>query len=285
MRIAILSPTADSPAAEYHDGRELVVSALTEGLTARGVHVTVFAPACGGNSTGGRLTALDGANGDCSVARVRECLHIGELFERADEFDLIHNHVGALPITYASLVKTPLLTTIYGCPSEDVMPVYRQYDQKTYYVASRESERSSELTYFELVDHCSGLVDDYLAVYERIIDKTKREDHRPWGYYEVLSDTADHKVKRIVVYPRQRLSLQRHRLRWEHWTVIGGTPVVTRNEEEIVLGPGQSIDIPRGAAHRIFNPGEEIVVFIEVQMGEYFGEDDIERFEDDYGRM
>ena len=110
------------------------------------------------------------------------------------------------------------------------------------------------------------------------------EDHRPWGYYTVLSDQADHKVKRIVVYPGQRLSLQRHRHRSEHWYLVSGQALVTLNDHSIPLGRGTAVDIPQGAWHRVQNPGTEDLVFIEVQTGEYFGEDDIERSEDDYGR-
>lgn len=109
-------------------------------------------------------------------------------------------------------------------------------------------------------------------------------DHRPWGYYRVLADEADHKVKRIVVYPGKRLSLQFHHRRAEHWMVINGQGVVTRGNEEITVSPGKSVDIPQGAAHRIQNTGSRLLVFIEVQQGDYFGEDDIVRIEDDYGR-
>lgn len=111
------------------------------------------------------------------------------------------------------------------------------------------------------------------------------EDHRPWGYYTVLADEPDHKVKRIVVYPGQRLSLQRHHRRSEHWFIVLGRAVVTRGEEEIPVHEGGSVDIPLGTWHRVRNPGGVDTVFIEVQTGEYFGEDDIERAEDDYGRL
>ncbi len=121
-------------------------------------------------------------------------------------------------------------------------------------------------------------------IYERIIQRDRREDHRPWGFYEVLSDMADHKVKRITVSPGQRLSYQRHSHRSEHWYVVSGSAVVTRDGEDIELSPGQAVDIPVRAWHRIRNPGAENLVFIEVQTGDYFGEDDIERSEDDYGR-
>ena len=110
------------------------------------------------------------------------------------------------------------------------------------------------------------------------------EDHRPWGYYRVLADESDHKVKRIVVYPGKRLSLQRHRHRKEHWYILSGEALVTRDEEKISLSSGMAVDIPMGAVHRIENVGEGPVTFIEVQTGTYFGEDDIERLEDDFGR-
>lgn len=110
-------------------------------------------------------------------------------------------------------------------------------------------------------------------------------DRRPWGHFEVLSDAPDHKVKRIVVFPGQRLSLQRHRHRSEHWHIVKGKAVVTLDGRQIELQAGESVDIPLGAAHRIANVGSEDLVFIEVQRGDYLGEDDIERLEDDYGRV
>jgi mannose-6-phosphate isomerase-like protein (cupin superfamily) len=110
-------------------------------------------------------------------------------------------------------------------------------------------------------------------------------DHRPWGYYTVLADEPDHKVKRICVLPGKRLSLQRHRRRSEHWYLVRGEAVATIEDREIALKPGDAIDIPCGAAHRLRNTGEDEAAFIEVQTGEYFGEDDIERLADDYGRV
>jgi mannose-6-phosphate isomerase len=108
---------------------------------------------------------------------------------------------------------------------------------------------------------------------------------RPWGTYTVLSDDApDHKVKRIVVYPGKRLSYQQHARRAEHWFFVAGQARVTLNGQVTTLEPGQSIDIPQGAAHRVANEGTDDVVFIEVQQGSYFGEDDIVRLEDDFGR-
>jgi mannose-6-phosphate isomerase-like protein (cupin superfamily) len=107
---------------------------------------------------------------------------------------------------------------------------------------------------------------------------------KPWGSYTVLEDQDTYKVKRIEVFPGQRLSYQTHQRRAEHWMIVRGRARVTIDEKEVNLSEGQAIDIPRGAAHRIANPGTDLLTFIEIQTGEYFGEDDIVRFEDDYGR-
>lgn len=107
---------------------------------------------------------------------------------------------------------------------------------------------------------------------------------RPWGHFVVLAAESDHKVKRIVVSSGQRLSMQRHRYRSEHWLIIRGEAVVTREDEEIHLSAGQAIDIPAGTWHRVANPGQADLVLIEVQRGERFDEEDIERAEDDFGR-
>jgi mannose-6-phosphate isomerase len=111
------------------------------------------------------------------------------------------------------------------------------------------------------------------------------KDHRPWGSYTVLEERATYKVKRIEVLPGQRLSYQKHEKRAEHWMIVGGRATVTLNGEDVDLSPGQSVDIQRGAAHRIANPGTDLLTFIEIQQGDYFGEDDIIRLEDDYGRI
>ena len=108
---------------------------------------------------------------------------------------------------------------------------------------------------------------------------------RPWGSYTVLSgDAPDYKVKRIVVHPGKRLSYQVHAKRAEHWFFVSGQARVTLDGTVTTLSPGQAIDIPTGAAHRVANDGATDVVFIEVQHGTYFGEDDIVRLEDDFGR-
>jgi len=111
------------------------------------------------------------------------------------------------------------------------------------------------------------------------------EDHRPWGYYRVILDEPELKLKKIIVYPGKRLSLQRHKRRSEHWYIIRGYATVTLDSTNIDLFPGSSVDIPQGSKHRIMNTGRENLAFVEVQTGDYFGEDDIERMEDDYGRV
>jgi mannose-1-phosphate guanylyltransferase len=107
---------------------------------------------------------------------------------------------------------------------------------------------------------------------------------RPWGKYTVLQDRTNFKVKRIDVNPGKRLSLQKHKHRKEHWTVVEGTARVRVGDEEKVLVSGQDIFIPLGAIHRLENAGSDKVRVIEVQTGDYFGEDDIVRLEDDWGR-
>jgi len=110
-------------------------------------------------------------------------------------------------------------------------------------------------------------------------------DTRPWGSYTVLDETENFKVKRIEVLPEKRLSYQQHARRSEHWFVVRGTAKVTLNGSDYLVKTGEAVDIPAGTAHRVENPdAAETLVFIETQTGDYFGEDDIIRFEDDFGR-
>ncbi|HEX4838874.1 MAG TPA: mannose-1-phosphate guanylyltransferase/mannose-6-phosphate isomerase [Rhabdochlamydiaceae bacterium] len=109
--------------------------------------------------------------------------------------------------------------------------------------------------------------------------------HRPWGYYKVLESGPRYKVKRILVDPQQTLSLQMHYHRSEHWVVVKGTAKVTIGEDIQMVHENQSIYVPKGKTHRIENPGKVPLELIEVQVGEYLGEDDIVRFDDVYGRV
>jgi len=109
-------------------------------------------------------------------------------------------------------------------------------------------------------------------------------DLRPWGSYTVLDDQPTFKVKRIEVLPGRRLSYQRHARRSEHWFIVHGTATVTLDGRRSEVSPGGAVDIPVGTDHRIENATDSPVTFVEVQHGDYFGEDDIVRLEDDYGR-
>ncbi len=449
MKIAMLSPIAWSTPPKQYGPWEQIVSLLTEGLVKQGFDVTLFATK--DSRTQGKLHAIcprpyeEDKNLD---PKVWECLHISEVYEMADEFDLIHNHFDFPPLCYTKLVDTPVVTTIHGFSSPRILPVYQKYNNQVFYVSISDADRNPTLNYIATVHHgidinslpfnndpedyllflgrihpdkgvreaieiakkagrklliagpihdkdyyqkevkpllngsqikylghvdrktrnrllshatallhpinfkepfglvvvesmacgtpviannrgampelirdgengflvnntreavealekvpgiprkrcreiaekhfsADRMVEDYIRVYNTILAERQREDHRPWGFYQVLADQPDHKIKRIIVYPGKRLSLQRHQRRSEHWQIIKGKAIVTRDNQEIELHPGASIDIPRGAIHRIANPGQENLVFIEIQLGDYFGEDDIERIEDDYGR-
>lgn len=116
------------------------------------------------------------------------------------------------------------------------------------------------------------------------VHKHHRTVHRPWGAYTVLEEGRSFKIKRIEVKPGASLSLQMHYHRSEHWIVVSGTAKVVNGDHEIILKPNESTYIAAGHKHRLQNPGVVDVVMIEVQSGEYLGEDDIVRFEDNYGR-
>jgi len=450
MHIAMLSPIAWRTPPRHYGPWENVASLLTEGLVSCGHDVTLFATA--DSQTSARLHAVCGRGYEedpAIVPKVWECLHISELFDHAGEFDIIHNNFDFLPLTYTGLINTPVITTIHGFSSPGILPVYRKYNKKSFYVSISDADRAPDLDYIKTIHHgidisqfdfrpepedyllffgrihhdkgakeaieiaracrrklvmagiiqdedyfkkhvkpfiddrqviyvgsagpekrndllgkaaallhpinfnepfglsiiesmacgtpviainrgsmseliqdgkngflvsntaeaikavervkgidraycrktvednftIDRMVEEYIAVYEQLLEKTKREDQRPWGFYKILSDTPNHKVKCINVYPGQRLSCQRHFRRSEHWYVISGKAVVTKNGEEIERVSGQAIDLPVGTWHRVRNPGSQNMVFIEVQTGDYFGEDDIERSEDDYNRV
>jgi len=120
---------------------------------------------------------------------------------------------------------------------------------------------------------------------ETTVNNSPIYDERPWGNFTVLDEGEGYKVKRIEVLPGKRLSYQKHARRAEHWFIVQGEAKVTLDDREIRLNAGEYVDIPVGAAHRIENPGEMKVIFIEVQRGDYLGEDDIVRLQDDFGRV
>jgi mannose-6-phosphate isomerase len=110
------------------------------------------------------------------------------------------------------------------------------------------------------------------------------ESVRPWGRYEILQESEIHKVKSIYVNPGKRLSYQRHQKRSEHWFIVSGIATVVLDGETFTKLPGETVDVKLGQLHRIGNDGTEELLFIEIQTGTYFGEDDIERVEDDFSR-
>ncbi len=109
-------------------------------------------------------------------------------------------------------------------------------------------------------------------------------EERPWGAYKVLCEEKNFQVKRIEVKPQSRFSLQKHFKRSENWIVVSGKGVATVGNKEIAVERGSYIKVGLGEVHRMHNTGDEPLVFIEVQLGDYLGEDDILRFEDDFGR-
>ena len=123
-----------------------------------------------------------------------------------------------------------------------------------------------------------------LKALKRIEATRHNRDYRPWGRFEVLALDGRFQVKRIVVKPGEKLSLQKHFHRSEHWVVVVGSAIVTRDHEEILLRENESIYLPLGCVHRLYNPGRIPLTLIEVQSGSYLGEDDIVRIEDTYGR-
>jgi len=154
MRIAILSPISWRTPPRHYGPWESVVSLLTEELVRLGLDLTLFAT--GDSQTSGKLVAVCPRpySEDHSVdPKVAECLHISEVFERAADFDLIHNHYDFLPLTYSALVKTPVVTTIHGFSSPSIIPVYKKYNAQSHYVAISEADKSPELDYIATIHH------------------------------------------------------------------------------------------------------------------------------------
>lgn len=450
MRIAMLSPIAWTTPPKKYGPWEYIVSLLTENLVKKGIDVTLFAT--GDSSTAAKLVSVYPRpyeeDKEMNV-KVYESLHISEVFERADEFDIIHNHFDFLPLTYSGLVDTPVVTTIHGFSSRSILPVYKKYNKRTFYVSISDSHRCPELDYIgtvlhgievesfpfneetqdyilflsrldrfkgikdaieiarkagmklriagfipnmeyyekeikhlidneqiiyeghvdpelkrELLSNARALIhpvnfdepfglgiveafacgtpviaynrgsmpelikngetgfvvdgidgavdalkkidtisrkrcrevaekhysaermaDEYIKVYEKILKMRKTEEKRPWGYYKVLSDNPGFKVKTITVMPGEKISLQRHFHRSEHWFVVEGQGIVDEDKQRFKVEDGDSVDIPTNAVHRIMNVGDENLTFVEIAKGDVLEEDDIERLEDEYGRV
>src|SRR5260370_11360542 len=148
MRIAMLAPISWRVPPRHYGPWEQVVSLLTEGLVERGIDVTLFATS--DSITRARLVSVCPRpySEDPTIdAKVWESLHISALFERASEFDLIHNHFDFLPLTYSGLVETPVVTTIHGFSSERILPVFQKYNDRAYYVAISKADRNQAIDY------------------------------------------------------------------------------------------------------------------------------------------
>ena len=187
MRIAVLSPISWRTPPLHYGPWESMVSLLTEELVHMGLDVTLFAT--GDSQTSGKLVAVCPRpySEDHSVdPKVAESLHISEIFERAAEFDLIHNNFDFLPLTYSGLVGTPVVTTIHGFSSPKIMPVYKKYNTRSHYVAISESDKSPELRYIATIHHGIDIdqfpfldaAGEYLLFFGRI--------HPDKGVYEAI---------------------------------------------------------------------------------------------------
>lgn len=278
MRVAILVPPRSPANADLIDTvTELPELLAGGGGTASGTAVLINLP------EGLRPDAGDSAQ-ETSALGLAAAAELAKQLAGLEAFDLVHV-VGAPEVMpFIELSGVPAVASIIGRPVGSALSAYESRKGRVVMVADSEGNRAPSLDYERVIGPGPGAKLDYVGLYDSLSTRMARESHRPWGYYVILADEPDHKVKRIVVLPGQRLSLQRHKLRSEHWHVIEGEAVVTRDEERIVLTPGEAVDIPTGAAHRVANESSAEMAFIEVQRGEYFGEDDIERLEDDYDR-
>jgi len=187
MKIAILSPVCWRTPPKHYGPWEQVASNIAEGMLEKGLDVTLFAT--GDSITMGKLESICERpyEEDKSLdPKVWECLHISNLMEKADQFDLIHNHYDFLPLTYSNLIKTPMVTTIHGFSSSQILPVYKKYNETNYYVSISNSDRSQELDYIATVYNGINVQDftlndtpeDYLLFFGRI--------HHDKGVYEAI---------------------------------------------------------------------------------------------------
>jgi mannose-6-phosphate isomerase len=306
MRIAILAPIARRIPPRPYGPEEQMISDLAEGLLERGCQVTLFATA--NSLTRAELVSviprplIECEEEPRPDPRWLEELHIGECMSLAARgyFDIILNFMSSKVLPFAATVNIPVLTMLLGSARDiQIHPVLRRYNEYPF-VTMDEKEKSflPELNYVATISIPSPenastvrpVIDSYYELCEKLVSGeietpvSELKRMTPWGSWEVLKNEMHLKVKKITMNPGQRLSYQRHQKREEHWFIAEGEALVVLDDKEVPLTAGQAIDIPKGAAHRIGNPGEKAMVFIEVQRGEYFGEDDIERLDDDYGR-
>jgi len=199
MRIGVISPISWRTPPRHYGPWESVVSLLTEDLVEMGLNVTLFAT--GDSQTSGKLAAVcprPYSEDDSVDPKVAECLHISHAFERAAEFDLIHNHYDFLPLTYTALVDTPVITTIHGFSSPSIIPVYKKYNAHGHYVAISEADKSPELDYIATVHHgiditqfpFVGTAGEYLLFFGRI--------HPDKGVHEAIQVAQRTGIKLVI---------------------------------------------------------------------------------------
>ena len=198
MKVAILAPITWRTPPRNYGPWEQVASVLTEALVKQGLDVTLFAT--GDSITNAKLKwVCEKPLGEYPAdAKVMECLHVSNLMEQADSFDIIHNHFDFLPLTYSGLIHTPVITTIHGFSSEQIVPVYKKYNAHTHYVTISNSDRHPGLTYLDTVyngldEHQFYLGDgkgDYLLYFGRI--------HPHKGAYEAIQITNQSNRKLIL---------------------------------------------------------------------------------------
>jgi len=199
MKVAVLSPVCWRTPPRHYGPWEQVASNIAEGLIERGLDVTLFAT--GDSHTGGKLEYICEHPYEEDKAldpKVWECLHIANVMEHAEEFDIIHNNYDFLPLTYSRLITTPIVTTIHGFSSPKILPVYKQYNDTNYYVSISNADRSLELNYAATVyngikvdefTYCN-VPGDYLLYFGRI--------HNDKGTYEAIQIAKKSGMKLII---------------------------------------------------------------------------------------
>lgn len=199
MKIAILAPIAWRTPPKRYGPWEQVASNITEGLVKKGFDVTLFAT--GNSHTAGKLEYISQtayAEDNSLDPKVYECLHISNLMEQSSQYDIIHNHYDFLPLTYSKLIATPMVTTIHGFSSPQIIPVYKKYNNNNYYVSISNSDRSPQLDYVATVYNgidsndftFNPQPDDYLLFFGRI--------HPEKGAYESIQIAKQMNKKLII---------------------------------------------------------------------------------------